>query len=67
MTDTDIDINMDKDMTISMSDYVFNEKGTELLNNIIAARKISPSANYDALVALNKYIIEKLSNSVAKE
>ena len=69
--DTDIDINMDKDMSMSMSmsmsmhDYVFNEKGTGLLNNIIAARKISPTATYDALVALNEYITEKLSDSVA--
>lgn len=65
MTDTDIDINMDKDMSMSMHDYVFNEKGTELLNNIIAARKISPTATYDALVALNEYITEKLSDSAA--
>ena len=65
MTDTDIDINMDKDMSMSMHDYVFNEKGTELLNNIIAARKISPTATYDALVALNEYITEKLSDSSA--
>ncbi len=57
MTDTDTNIDTD----INMSDYIFNEKGTELLNNIIAARKISPIATNDALIALNNYISEKLS------
>jgi hypothetical protein len=60
---TDTDINMDKDINICMNDHVFNEKGIELLNNIIAARKISPTATNNALVALNDYITEKLFNS----
>lgn len=63
MTDTDTNIDMDKD--INISDYVFNDKGIELLNNIIAARKISPTATNDALVALNDYITDKLFNSVS--
>jgi hypothetical protein len=62
-TNTNININMDKDMSMSMSDYIFNEEGTKILNNIIAARKISPTATYDALVVFNKYITEKLLES----
>jgi hypothetical protein len=57
---TDTDTNMDKDINICTNDYIFNEKGIELLNNIIAARKISPTATNDALVALNNYITENL-------